>query len=45
MEVEIVRQVAKYEPRARVVQVAWAQEQAEAMDGRLIPQVTIEVAA
>jgi uncharacterized protein len=43
MEVEIVRQVAKYEPRASVVSIRWEENQDEAMDGRANPVVTIEV--
>ncbi len=43
MEAEIVRLVGKYEPRARVLRVAWAREEAEAMEGRTFPKVTIEV--
>jgi len=45
MGVEIVRQVGRYEPRARVVSVDWREAAEEAMDGRLIPVVRIEVAA
>ena len=45
MEVEISRQVGRYEPRARVVRVAWPHDAAEAVDGRLSPRVTIEVQA
>jgi len=45
MEVEIIRQVGRYEPRAKVVQVTWRDNAAEAMDGRLSPLVTIEVDA
>ena len=43
MEVEIVRQVAKYEPRASVVSIRWEESETEAMDGRANPVVTIEV--
>lgn len=43
MEVEIVRQVGRYEPRARVVSVTWEQALTEAMEGRLIPVVRIEI--
>lgn len=45
MAVEIVRQVTRYEPRARVLAVDWKETETEAMDGRLIPLVKIEVAA
>jgi phage baseplate assembly protein W len=44
MEVEIVRQVGKYEPRARVVQVTWQKAETEAMDGRAIPIIRIDTA-
>lgn len=45
MAVEIVRQVGRYEPRARVLAVDWQEAEVDAMDGRLIPLVKIEVAA
>jgi phage baseplate assembly protein W len=45
LDVEIVSQVARYEPRARVDQVIWNDDQAGAMDGRLLPQVMIDVEA
>jgi phage baseplate assembly protein W len=41
-EVDIVRQVGKYEPRARVVQIAWQEAETDAMDGRAIPVVKID---
>lgn len=40
---EIVRQVARYEPRARVARVDWAESELEAMDGGLRPIVVIDV--
>ena len=45
LAVEIVRQVNRYEPRANVLAVDWKETETEAMDGRLIPLVKIEVAA
>ena len=45
MAVEIVRQVGRYEPRARVLAVEWQDTEAEAMDGLLAPLVKIEVVA
>jgi phage baseplate assembly protein W len=42
MEVEIVRQVSRYEPRARVVQVTWQEAKTDAMDGRAIPIIRID---
>jgi phage baseplate assembly protein W len=43
MDAEIVRQVAKYEPRASVLSIRWEENEDEAMDGRANPIVTIEV--
>lgn len=40
---DIVSQVARYEPRARVDQVDWQETVDEAMDGQIIPLVTINV--
>lgn len=39
---EIVTQVARYEPRAQVVQVDWEPLSPEAAEGRLVPRVRIE---
>ena len=38
-----MRQVTRYEPRARVLAVDWQETEVEAMDGRLAPLVKIEV--
>ncbi len=43
MEVDIVDQVGRYEPRARVLQVSWAEDETQAMDGRAVAQVLIDV--
>lgn len=43
MAVEIVRQVGKYEPRAKVVKVDWQDDPTAAMDGRLLPVITIDI--
>ncbi|KIX14986.1 GPW/gp25 family protein [Dethiosulfatarculus sandiegensis] len=40
---EIVDQVRKYEPRAKVLAVNWQEIEVEAMGGRLTPIVKIEV--
>ena len=45
MEVDIVSQVGRYEPRAKVIKVDWLQDDAAAMDGRATPQVLIDVEA
>lgn len=42
-EVDIVEQVGRYEPRARVLSIRWQENEAEAMDGRAHPVVTIDV--
>lgn len=44
MEVEIVEQVGRYEPRARVLAIRWQEDEPVAMDGRARPVITIDVA-
>jgi phage baseplate assembly protein W len=43
MEVDIVTQVGRYEPRAKVLRVAWLEDTAAAMDGRALPRVIIDI--
>lgn len=43
MEVEIVRQVGKYEPRVRVLRVLWDADPAAAMDGAATFRVAVDV--
>ena len=38
---EIIDQVGRYEPRAKVVQVDWEPSAGDAADGRLIPRVSL----
>lgn len=40
---DIVETVEKYEPRVRVKKVEWRENVTDAMDGRLVPAVTIEI--
>lgn len=40
---EIIAQVARYEPRAKVTKIDWREDPAQAMDGKLRPEVRIDV--
>ena len=40
---EIVEQVARYEPRAEVIEVDWQPLQPQAADGRLVPRVRMKI--
>ncbi len=40
---EIVRQVARYEPRARITRVRWEGATDTAAEGRLFPRVWLEI--
>jgi len=40
---EVIQQVNKYEPRARVIGVSWPSAENEAMDGKLAPEVKIDI--
>lgn len=43
MEVDIVRQVGKYEPRAKVLQIIWQKDVDAIMDGQAQYQVLIDL--
>ncbi|MCB2186935.1 MAG: GPW/gp25 family protein [Deltaproteobacteria bacterium] len=43
MAVEISRQIAKYEPRAQVISITWADDLVGAADGRLIPLIRFKL--
>ena len=43
MTTEILEQVYRYEPRARVTFIGWEQTNPEASDGKLIPLVYAEI--
>lgn len=40
---EVAKQVRKYEPRARIISISLVEDLAGALDGKMIPKVTIGV--